>query len=66
MSKKGRVTGIDGIFFKTQNPNNIKLWNQTHLGLNTDAYGSSFEWRESVDPTKKGFTQWSPFKEDTT
>lgn len=66
MSKKGRVTGIGGIFFKTENPDNVKSWYQTHLGLNTDAYGSSFEWRESADPTKKGYTQWSPFKEDTT
>jgi len=24
-----------------------------------------FEWRQGADSTKKGFTQWSPFKETT-
>jgi predicted enzyme related to lactoylglutathione lyase len=33
--------------------------------LNTDEYGSVFEWRQGADTTKKGFTQWSPFKETT-
>jgi predicted enzyme related to lactoylglutathione lyase len=35
------------------------------LGLNTDQYGTNFEWREGTDSSKKGFTQWSPFPETT-
>lgn len=66
MSKKGRVTGIGGIFFKTQQPDEVKSWYKNHLGLNTDTYGTSFEWRENTDSSKKGYTQWSPFKNDTT
>lgn len=61
-----RVTSIGGIFFKSQNPDNIKQWYSKHLGLETDQYGSNFEWRQSDDPNKKGFTQWSPFSEKTT
>lgn len=60
-----KVTGIGGIFFKCKDPNKVKEWYQTHLGLNTDQYGSSFEWRQATDPTKKGFTQWSPFEDST-
>lgn len=60
-----RVTGIGGIFFKSQNPQATKAWYQTHLGLNTDKYGTTFEWREAEDTNKKGFTQWSPFEENT-
>ena len=61
-----KVTGIGGIFFKCKDPNNMKAWYKTHLGLDTDEYGTSFEWREADDTTKPGFTQWSPFPENTT
>jgi predicted enzyme related to lactoylglutathione lyase/uncharacterized protein YndB with AHSA1/START domain len=59
------VTGIGGLFFKCKDPEIIKEWYKKHLGLNTDQYGSNFEWRQALDPNKKGFTQWSPFKETT-
>lgn len=60
-----KVTGIGGIFFKCKNPKLVREWYQTHLGLNTNQYGAVFEWRQGVDTTKKGFTQWSPFSEKT-
>ncbi|HRH02025.1 MAG TPA: VOC family protein [Bacteroidia bacterium] len=60
-----RVTGIGGIFFKCKDPIKLKEWYKTHLGLNTDQYGTNFEWRQAGDSTKKGFTQWSAFKETT-
>jgi predicted enzyme related to lactoylglutathione lyase len=60
-----RVTGVGGIFFKCQDPNQIKSWYAQHLGFQTDQWGTNFEWRQSDDPDKKGFTQWSPFKADT-
>ena len=43
----------------------MNQWYKKHLGLNTDEYGTSFEWRLAKDGTKKGFTQWSPFDEST-
>ena len=60
-----KVTGIGGIFFKCKDPNKMKEWYKTHLGLNTNEYGATFEWREESDPTKKGSTTWSPFAETT-
>lgn len=54
-----KVTGIGGVFFKCKDPQKLKEWYKTHLGLDTDAYGTNFEWRQSDDPTKKGFTQQS-------
>ncbi|MBL7998683.1 MAG: VOC family protein [Candidatus Kapabacteria bacterium] len=61
-----RVTGVGGIFFKSENPDALKEWYKTHLGLNTDQYGTTFEWRHADNPERKGFLQWSPFKSDTT
>lgn len=64
-AKMKRVTGIGGIFFKCQDPEKIKQWYKTHLGLNTDPYGTKFDWRDDEDSTKKGYTLWSPFAEKT-
>ena len=64
-SEMKRVTGIGGIFFKCKDPKKLREWYQTHLGLNTNQYGAVFEWYQGADSTKKGFSQWSPFKETT-
>ncbi len=60
-----KVTGIGGIFFKCKDPGKMKEWYKKHLGLNTDRYGTTFEWRQGADSTKKGFTQWAPFSDST-
>ena len=60
-----RVTSLGGIFFKCENPEQIREWYNKHLGINTDAYGTSFEWRKSDKAEEKGYTAWSPFKADT-
>ena len=60
-----RVTGIGGIFFKCKDPKKMNEWYSNHLGLKTNEYGSVFEWYQGADQSKKGFSQWSPFKEDT-
>lgn len=64
-NKLKRVTGIGGIFFKCKDPGKMREWYKVHLGLSTNQYGSVFEWRQAGDSSKKGFTQWSPFKEST-
>lgn len=60
---KKRVTGIGGIFFKSENPNETKDWYKNHLGLNTDDYGCTFWWKDNDG--NEASTQWSPFKKDT-
>jgi predicted enzyme related to lactoylglutathione lyase len=63
--KHKKVTGIGGIFFKCKDPKALKEWYRNNLGLTTNQYGTVFEWYQGADSTKKGFTQWSPFKETT-
>jgi len=60
-----KVTAIGGIFFKCKDPEGTKKWYEEHLGLPTNDYGATFEWRQSEDPLKKGMTIWSPFEEST-
>lgn len=58
-----RVTGIGGVFFRSKDPDKIKNWYSTHLGLNCDQYGTTFQWRQ-LDGTI-GHTAWSPMDEKT-
>jgi len=60
-----KVTGIGGIFFKCNDPEKIRDWYSKNLGIETDSYGTSFEWRQADNVTQKGFTAWSPFPEST-
>jgi len=64
-NEKPRVTGVGGIFFKSENPDELKKWYKKNLGLNTDQWGTNFEWYQGRDSSKKGFTQWSPFSQKT-
>lgn len=58
-----RVTGIGGLFFKTENPTKLKEWYKTHLGFQVDDWGCTFWWQQKDG--KPASTQWSPFKSDT-
>lgn len=60
-----RVTGIGGIFFKCDDPKKMKDWYKTHLGLVTDEYGSTFEFRNAEKPEEINYAQWSTFPKDT-
>lgn len=65
MIKKGKVTGIGGVFYKSKDPEKAKEWYAKHLGLPINDYGAMFEFRLPDDPNKKGFLQWSAFPDDT-
>jgi len=60
-----RVTAIGGIFMKCENPDAQREWYRSHLGLNTDQYGTSFEWRKADNPELKGFNVWSTFSKES-
>lgn len=64
-NKMEKVTGIGGVFFKCKDPNKMNAWYKNHLGINTNEYGATFEWKEASDPTQGGSTQWSAFPETT-
>lgn len=59
-----KVTGIGGLFFKTDQPDKLKEWYKKHLGFNTDDWGCTFWWKDSDGNAAS--SQWSPFKSDTT
>lgn len=63
--KAPKVIGIGGIFFKSDSPENMRKWYSEKLGLVTNEYGSLFEFRDSDNPDKKGYLQWSPFEKNT-
>ena len=64
-TKMKKVTGIGGIFFKCKDQKATNEWYKTHLGFDISPYGTSFEWRQIDDSTKKGLTQWNTFAENT-
>jgi hypothetical protein len=57
------ITGIGGIFFKSQDPQRLAAWYREHLGvLSVDGH-ADFEWREKDRPEQIGQTIWSLFQE---
>jgi predicted enzyme related to lactoylglutathione lyase/ketosteroid isomerase-like protein len=60
-----RAAAIGGVFFKSQDPGKLKAWYARHLGFHTDAYGTSFAWKQAPSGERNGFTVWSPFPDDT-
>jgi predicted enzyme related to lactoylglutathione lyase len=61
-----RVTGIGGIFFKSNDPQRLRDWYREHLGIESEGdSGASFHWREADDPEQKGLTVWSAFPAET-
>ncbi|MDO6812688.1 VOC family protein [Tenacibaculum soleae] len=61
--KKGKVLGIGGVFFKTEDTAKTKDWYKENLGFTTDDWGTTFWWKDNDG--KKASTQWSPFANDT-
>jgi len=60
-----KVTGLGGVFFKCNDPKGMNDWYAKNLGLPAGEYGTTFEWLEADDPSKKGSTSWCAFPNDT-
>lgn len=62
-----RVTGLGGIFFKAEKPEEMYEWYEKHLGITRAADGSGviFPWRLADDPERQGMTIWSIFPHHT-
>src|SRR4051812_47969058 len=60
-----RVTGIGGIFFKSQDPKKLYDWYEKHLGIKRlPDNGVIFEWQEPSS-TGAAYTTWSLFPRST-
>ena len=57
-----KVTGIGGIFFFSDNLKETKEWYANNLGIDTNDWGASFEFRDKNNPEQIGSCQWTPFK----
>ena len=60
-----KVTGIGGIFFRSENPNEIKEWYKKNLGMAMTDHGSIFEFRNANRPDETNYLNWSAFPEKT-
>ena len=59
-----RVTGLGGVFFKSNDPKRLYAWYEQHLGLKQEAGGVFFRWREK-ESDQPGTTVWALFPRDT-
>jgi predicted enzyme related to lactoylglutathione lyase len=61
-----RVTGIGGIFFKSESPERLYAWYEKHLGIQRapDGSGAIFP-RRGADGNADGMTVWSVFPQST-
>lgn len=60
-----KVTGIGGIFFFCEDTQKTKDWYSENLGLQTNQWGSSIEFRNAHRPEEINYLQWSPFEKDS-
>lgn len=62
---RGRIIGIGGVFFKSDNPTALTEWYCKHLGFCNDPQtGISFPWR-TADNDASHRTVWAVFPSDT-
>src|SRR5207247_11079518 len=64
-TRRSRVTGIGGIFFKARDPEGLARWYREHLGLSIEGMVALFSWRSGKDRKRVGHTVWSIFRADT-
>ncbi|MEM9929374.1 MAG: VOC family protein, partial [Bacteroidota bacterium] len=60
-----KVTGIGGIFYKSQDPAAAKAWYGDNLGMAVDDFGAPFEFRNAHRPEEKNYLNWDAFPDTT-
>ena len=59
--QRGRILGIGGIFFKSENPGPMRQWYAKNLGLSDQGQGAMLHWREKDNPQQERATVWAIF-----
>jgi hypothetical protein len=59
-----RVTGLGGVFFRSNDPTKLGDWYRTRLGLEPENGPVFFRWRHR-DSDAPGTTVWALFDKDT-
>ena len=60
-----KVTGIGGVFFKSEDPEQLYTWYEKHLGIARKHGFVAFRWRGNDDPAEEGVTVWSLFRKQS-
>ena len=60
-----KVTGIGGIFFRSQDPEGLSAWYREHLGVPFEAGMGCAIFRWNQDPAPNGCTVWKPARPDS-
>lgn len=61
-----RVVGIGGVFIKSTDPEALKDWYRTHLGMDIQDWGGmAFQWSTPENPNPHGMTVWTVFDESS-
>ena len=60
-----QVTGLGGVFFKSDDPEKLYQWYEQHLGMKREPHGQggTFRWRD--EEGKEAVTAWAIFPRDT-
>ncbi len=59
--RASKVTGVGGIFVKTDDAPALREWYHTHLGVGVAEGTFVFRWLEESDPSELGYTVWGVF-----
>ena len=60
-----QVTGLGGVFFKSDDPEKLYQWYEKHLGIKREPHGqgATFNWRDTQGG--EGVTAWAIFPRST-
>jgi hypothetical protein len=55
-----RVTGTGGVFLRAKDPEKLRSWYKTHLGIDVQEWGgAAFRWFDAAGAPVNGTTVWS-------
>lgn len=64
--RNGKVIGIGGVFFKSENSKELTAWYEQHLGFHADPKtGVNFPWKTADGRSDSYRTVWAVFPHDT-
>ena len=63
--QRGKILGIGGIFFKSENRDAARAWYAKHLGIADGGHGAMLPWRQHDNPEKEHLTVWTVFPSTT-
>ena len=63
---KAGITGLGGVFFKSEDPKKLTEWYAKHLGLKVEPDGHvMFRWHSEEQFDKNAYSVWAPIPTDT-